>query len=116
MSTETTNITDQQIEDAIKRIDQVLQKNLQLVWIVIGMSIGIFFLGFVLFVIGFKNADWRILTPSALITGLLYWPINKILTIRKENIQLAVVPALIRTLPPEKAAEEIIKLIEKLKP
>ncbi|OGC51747.1 hypothetical protein A2982_00480 [candidate division WWE3 bacterium RIFCSPLOWO2_01_FULL_39_13] len=109
-----TDIIDKQIAEAIARIDLVLDRNVRLVWVVLAMSSVIFIVGAVLLLIGFKNGDWKILTPSALMTGLLYWPINKILTIRKENIQLAVVPALIKTLPPEKAAEQIIKLIEKL--
>ena len=110
------SVVDKQIEEAINRIDEVLKRNVQMVNLVIFMSVIIFIIGAFLLVIGFRSDDWKILTPSALITGLLYWPINKIITIRKENIQLAVVPALIRTLPPEKAAEEIIKLIEKIKP
>lgn len=109
-------IIDKQIEEAITRIDQVLDRNIRLVWIVTTMSVVIFGIGASLMILGFQSGDWRILAPSALITALLYWPINKILTIRKENIQLAVVPALIKSLPPEKAAEEIIKLIDKLKP
>lgn len=111
-----TKIIEDQITEAIERIDKVLSKNERTVWVVISMSVIIFAIGSALLVIGFESGDWRVLTPSALMTGLLYWPINKILKIRKENIQLAVVPALIRTLPPEKSAEEIIKLIGKLDP
>ena len=110
------DITRQQIDDALTRIDRVLNTNRQTVWHVVSMASVIFVLGVSLFVVGIKTGDWKILTPSAVITGLLYWPIDKILRIRKENIELAVVPALVRTLPPEKAAEEIVKLIEKLRP
>ena len=116
MAVQQTKIIEDQIQDAIDRIDSVLKRNEQTVWLVVAMSMIIFAIGLILLIIGFNSRDWRVLTPSALMTGLLYWPINKILQIRRENIQLAVVPALIRTLPPEKAAEEIIKLIEKLKP
>jgi len=105
-----------QITEALDRIDQVLEGNKKLVWIVVIMALAIFALGLLLLIIGFNAGDWRILTPSAVVTALLYWPINKILKIRKENIELAVVPALVRTLPPEEAAEEIIKLIDKIRP
>jgi hypothetical protein len=110
------NIIDDQINEAIQRIDIVLERNIKIFWLVIVMSVFIFAVGTVLMVIGMQSNDWRLLVPSAFITGLLYWPINKIISIRKENIQLAVVPALIRMLPADKAAEQIIKLIENLKP
>lgn len=109
-------IIDKQILDALCRIDDVLERNKKIVWVVIIMALAIFVVGLLLLIIGFKSRDWRVLTPSAIITGLLYWPIKTLLKIRKENIEIAVVPALVKTLPPEKAAEEIIKLIEKIRP
>ncbi len=87
-----------------------------MVWIVTWMAAAIFVIGISLLIVGVQAKDFRLVVPSAVLTGFLYWPINKILQIRKENIQLSVVPALIQTLPPEKAAEEIVKLIEKLDP
>ena len=108
------NTVNSQIDDAIRRIDDIIKDNRKYVWIVVCMTIGIFMLGCVLIILGFESGDWRVLTPSIIVTAFLYWPINKIIKIRKENISLAVVPSLVKTLPPEKAAEEIVKLIKKL--
>ena len=105
-----------QIIDTLERIDTVIKSNRTTVRIVTAMSIAIFAVGITLLLLGFESGDWMVLTPSALITGLIYWPVNKILAIRKETMHLAVVPALVTALPPEQAAEEIIKLIETMKP
>lgn len=107
-------LIDKQIADAVDRIDRVLEKNKNLVLTVVIMAVLIFALGMMLLIIGSTSGDWRILTPSAIVTGLLYWPINRVLRIRKENIALAVVPVLVKTLPPEQAAKEIVKLISKV--
>jgi hypothetical protein len=51
-------------------------------------------------------------TPSAITTGLLYWPLREIKDIRAKNIALATAPMLITQLPRAKAAEEIQKLLQ----
>lgn len=101
-------------KSVIKRIDQVIKDNKRHEMTVIIMAIIIFLVGVSALVAGiyFKNAF--IIAPSVIITGFLYWPINKILRIRKENIMLGALPALISTLEPEEAAKELSKLLEKI--
>jgi len=53
-------------------------------------------------------------TPSAVTTGLLYYPLREIKDIRQKNIALATAPILISQLPADKAAEQIQKLLEQL--
>ena len=97
-----------------KRIDEVLDRNkLHEVAIMI-MAGGIFVLGFSALVYGISTKEVLIVAPSTLITAFLYWPIQHLGKIRKENIALAAVPSLISTLPPEEAARELIKLLDKL--
>ncbi len=96
------------------RIDQVIQKNNKFETTIICMSIGIFLIGGTAFIYGFFIGNVFVVTPSVIITGLLYWPIKKLEKIRKENISLAVIPTLIENLPPEKAALELIKLLSKI--
>lgn len=96
------------------RIDTVLASNKRAEQIVIGMSVMIFLIGSALIVAGVLNKLPAIYAPAAIIEAFLYWPINKILVIRKENIALAAAPALIATLPPEQAAAEMVKLLEKV--
>jgi hypothetical protein len=97
------------------RIDQVLDANKRSQTLIFSLSVGIFILGIVLVIVGaFLGKPW-IVAPSILIEALLYWPINQIIKIRRQNIALAAAPALIATLPPEQAAGEMIKLLEMVK-
>jgi hypothetical protein len=96
------------------RIDAVLASNRRAEQVVIGMSIMIFLIGVALIIIGIVGKLPAVYVPSLIIEAFLYWPINKILKIRKENIALAAAPALIATLPPEQAAKEMVKLLEKV--
>jgi len=96
------------------RIDGVLASNKRNEVFVTVLSAMIFLIGLVLIVVGLAKEQPFIYGTSLIIQGLLYWPINKILTIRKENIALAAAPALISTLPPEQAAAEMVKLLEKV--
>ncbi len=96
------------------RIDAVIDRNKKHESIIIALSIVIFIVGVTGFVYGLFTGNAWVITPSTLITGLLYWPINKIDQIRKDNTALAVLPSLIATLEPKDAAIELPKLLAKL--
>lgn len=96
------------------RIDDVLTSNKRNEIVVIILSSMIFVIGVVLILVGLAKEQPFIYGASLIIQCLLYWPINKILTIRKENVALAAAPALIATLPPDQAAAEMVKLLEKV--
>lgn len=96
------------------RIDEVLEKNRIHEIAIIIMAIFIFLLGTVALIYGMLKNNAFIVAPATLITGALYWPINEIKKIRKENIALAAIPSLISALPPEEAARELVKLLNKL--
>lgn len=96
------------------RIDLVLAQNRRAEQIAVGMSIMIFLLGVGLIITAIVTESAIIGAPAVVLQAFLYWPINKILTIRKENIALAAAPALIASLPPKQAAAEMVKLLEKV--
>lgn len=96
------------------RIDKVLSKNKFHEVSILVMAIFIFLLGMGTFAYGIYKNSVFIVAPSTLITACLYWPINLINKIRRENITLAAIPSLISTLPPDEAARELIKLLAKL--
>ena len=109
------NIVTNTADRGLYYINQILDRNQKIVWLVVSMALAIFILGISLLLIGITARDWRILTSSGIITAFLYWPINKILKIRMENIVLlsiALVP--IEFLPPEKAAEQLLKIIDRI--
>ena len=101
---------------ALYCVNQILERNDKIVWILISMALAIFILGISLLLIGVTAKDWRILAPSGIITGLLYWPINMIHKMRVENMVLLLAIALVpfESLPPEKAAEQIGKVIDRV--
>lgn len=105
---------DSQINSAIERIDNVLNRHKKTYWIIIFMAMIIFIVAISLLVIGLLMESELILGCSTIIGGM-YWAIKKISRIRKEDIYLAIAPKLARILPPEKASEEIIKMLERLR-
>ncbi|MEZ5357505.1 MAG: hypothetical protein R3F48_01660 [Candidatus Zixiibacteriota bacterium] len=105
---------DSQIDSAIERIDDVLEMHKRTYWIIVFMALVVFVVAISLLVIGVLMESKFILGCSSIISGM-YWAIKKITRIRKEDIYLAVVPRLVRILPPEKASDEIIKMLEGLR-
>jgi hypothetical protein len=100
--------------EVTSRIDDVLERNKLHEIAIMIMAGGIFILGLVALIYGISTKEVFIVAPATLITAFLYWPIQHLGKIRKENIALAAVPSLISTLPPEEAARELIKLLDKL--
>ena len=52
---------------------------------------------------------------AALLNGFIYWPIREIIKIRRDNVVLQVVPAMVAQLPPKEAAQYIGQIINWLK-
>jgi len=102
------------IEETLARIDGVLKDNKRIEWIYISLTVALFLCGIAC--IGFALVTGKLAwsTPSAVTTGLLYWPLKEIKILRRKNIALATAPALITMLPKPKAAEEIQKLLQTL--
>ena len=96
------------------RIDEVLKKNRVHEIAIFIMAAAIFILGFAALAYGIVKNEVLIVAPATLINAALYWPIQQIRKIRKENITLAAIPSLIATLPPEDAARELVKLLDKI--
>jgi hypothetical protein len=83
-------------------------------WI-IGMSVGIFLLGTGALIWGLATRNAWLGGPAAIADAFLYWPITKLIKMRKETIALAVSPGLIKGLPPEDAVKEMVKLLESIR-
>ncbi len=96
------------------RIDDVLKKNRVHETTICIMAVAIFVLGLTALIYGIIKNEVLVVAPATLINAALYWPIQQIKKIRKENITLAAIPSLIATLPPEDAARELVKLLEKI--
>lgn len=96
------------------RIDEVLKKNRMHEVAIFLMAAAIFILGLSALVYGVLKNEVLIVAPATLINAALYWPISQIKKMRKENITLAAIPSLISTLPPEEAARELVKLLDKI--
>lgn len=102
------------ISQVLTRIDDVLKRNQQIETIYIILTILLFLTGIACFGVALYSGKFAWSSPSAITTGLLYWPLNAIRDIRNKNIALAAAPVLITLLPRVKAAEEIQKLLQSL--
>ena len=100
--------------EIIERIDDVLTQNRRIEWTYIFLTVVLFGTGISCFVVALITGQFAWSTPSAITTGLLYWPLKEIKEIRQKNIALATAPMLITQLPKAKAAEEIQKLLQTL--
>lgn len=102
------------IDDILGRIDIVLKLNRRIEWTYIILTILLFLCGIACFIVALITGEFAWSTPSAITTGLLYWPLKEIKDIRRKNIALATAPILITLLPRNKAAAEIQKLLQTL--
>lgn len=102
------------IDPILQRIDKVLKDNKTIEVIYIILTILLFLCGITCFIIAICTGQYVWSTPSAITTGLLYFPLKEIKDLRKKNIALATAPILITQLPKAKAAEEIQKLLQNL--
>lgn len=91
----------------LERIDQVLRDNKRTETLFIILAVILFLLGIVAFVVALVTKNLILASPSVVTTLLLYWPMNQIRKIRRENIALATAPALIARLPAAEAAAQI---------
>lgn len=101
-------------DEILSRIDIVLRDNKRIEWTYILLTVVLFGTGIACFVTALTTGHFAWSTPSAVTTGLLYWPLREIKEIRQKNIALATAPVLITQLPKAKAAEEIQKLLQTL--
>jgi len=102
------------VDDVLCRIDIVLRENKRIEWIYITLTVLLFGTGISCFLAALISGEFAWATPSAVTTGLLYWPLREIKDIRAKNIALATAPMLITQLPKAKAAEEIQKLLQSM--
>lgn len=102
------------IEQIIKRIDEVHKQNRTTEILLLAATAILFACGITCFIIAIVKQEYSWGAPPVVTTGLIYFPLKEIKDLRKKNIALATAPALISTLPKAKAAEEISKLLQNL--
>jgi len=98
-----------------ERVDKALAANSRAEGIVIGMAVGIFLIGAGVIVAGYWLRNPYVSAGGAVSQFLLWRPIDAILRLRRENLILQTFPAIVSGLPPEKAAEEISRMLRHLR-
>lgn len=111
-STSTQNVT--QTDSLLARVDDVLTANRRHEYCYIFGAAILFITGIASFLVALYHGEYVWTVPPAAATFFLRWPLNAIHQIRKDNLALAIVPAIIKELPRPKAAEELQKLIQRL--
>jgi hypothetical protein len=102
------------IEVTLARIDDVLRQNRKIEWTYIVLTVTLFVCGIACIICALITGKFIWSAPSTVTTGLLYWPLKEIKSIRRNNIALATAPVLIATLPPLESAKEIQILLHTL--
>jgi len=97
------------------RVEQALAANRRAEVIIIGMAILIFILGLVIAGVGYHAMNPYITGGAMLFQSALYFPIRRIGRLRRDNIILQTFPVIMAALPPDRAADEIVKLLDFLK-
>ncbi|AGA78887.1 hypothetical protein [Echinicola vietnamensis] len=99
-------------KEILDRIDKVLRDNKRTENIYLFLTVLLFLSGIACIITALVTGELVWSTPSAVTTGFLYFPLKEIKVLRNKNVALATAPIIITQLPPDKAAEEIQKLLE----
>jgi hypothetical protein len=94
-----------------ERVDKALADNRRAENIVIGMAVAIFILGVALVIVAYWRLNPYVGGGAIIFQGLLYWPIKEILKLRRDNVILQSLPAIVTALPFDRAADEIEKML-----
>lgn len=97
------------------RVDQALAANRRAEYIIIGMAILIFILGLTVASIGYSTTNPYITSGAMLFQAALYFPIRRIGRLRRDNLILQTFPVMMAALPADRAADEIVKLLDFIK-
>ena len=97
------------------RVDGALRYNRRVEYIVIAMAIGIFLAGAAVLFLAYWQQNPYVGGGGILLNGLLYWPIQEILKLRRENLVIQVLPVMLVELSDEDRAKEVSKLADHLR-
>jgi len=76
------------------------------------MAVTIFAIGVTLLFLGSKEVDAYILAPSAIVTGLLYYPIRRFIYMWKFSVSFSMVPILVQYTSEKHAGMIILRLLK----
>lgn len=97
------------------RIYRVLAENKQIQKIAVIMMFALFLVGVGLLIFSFWIGNKVVagfgMGAAAILEGMIYWPLNKLLKLYKLNIALGILPIQIRYMAPDMAADYIRALI-----
>jgi hypothetical protein len=96
------------------RVDVAIKLNGRAEHVIICMAVGIFSIGVALLLIGYWSQNPYVGGGSLILGGFLYWPIKEILKLRRDNLMLQILPAMVSELPRAEAAREIKKFLDRL--
>jgi hypothetical protein len=98
-----------------ERVDKALADNRRAELLVISMAMASFLLGLAVVLIGYRATNPYVSTMAVPFQGLLYLPIREIVKLRRDNLILQTVPAIVTALPARRASDEIVRTLEFLR-
>jgi len=93
------------------RIERALAANARAEKIFVGLALTIVAFGVIAMVLAYRNVHPLVAAATALLQAFLWYPVAGIRQLRRENSSLQAVRVLVASVPPDRAIDEITKLL-----
>ena len=105
---------DEVIREVAVYINDTIRRNRRGERLIIALLVAQFLAGLALLLVGAVLERWFLIVPGGLLSALLFWPVNKLTSLRANNLRLQLLPELLRLAEEEEAQQLAAKLINQL--
>lgn len=109
-----TRARDQIVHEVAGYVDEAIRKNRRSEWLIAGLLVAQFVAGLALLTAGAALDRWALIVPGGLLSSLLFWPVQKLIRLRANNLRLQLLPELLRLAETKQAQQLAAKLIDRL--
>lgn len=104
----------QVIKEVEARIEEAIHRTRWQKTLIILLSAILLLVGLCLIVYGAIRRNWLAIAPGALLQAMIYFPLNRLVKIKAEEMRLLVLPRMLRLASKSRAKQLAYKLIEEL--
>ena len=109
---------DEVLREVAERTNDIIRRNRRDERLVVALLVSQFLAGLALLTAGAALERWFLVVPGGLLSALLFWPVNRLIALRANNLRLQLLPELLRLADEERsqqlAAALVNRLIDKL--
>jgi hypothetical protein len=106
--------TDELAQEVAGYIEEAIRENRRTETIIVGLLVSFAAVGLGIFIGGWITGHWLAMLPGVLCEVAIVWPIQKLISLRAENIRLLYLPQLIRMADKETKQKIVQQLAEAL--